>query len=365
MLNGRRRWLALGALAAVLALGGGVAVAAAGAGDDGFLAGVAKRLGISEDKLSDAIRDESIARIDEAVQDGDLTEEQGKRLKERFRSGEPLGPLGPNLAKPGFGFGGERGLGRIFDAAGDQLEAAADYLGLTRDELFEQLSEGDSLADIAKEQDKSVDGLKTALRNALKKDVDEAVADGDLTREQADELYDKLAGGIDRLVEVGLPKFFGRGLDFGFEKGGFGFSFGFGPGGSDMLEAAADYLGLTEAQLREQLRDGDSLGDVAKEKGKSVEGLETALRNALKQDLDERVEDGDLTREQADNLYEKLSETVDELVENEGGRFGFRFSFNGPGGMHFRFGPEGSRSELPDIAPAPAADLEVDVDDIF
>jgi polyhydroxyalkanoate synthesis regulator phasin len=362
MLNGRRRWLALGALAAVLALGGGVAVAATGAGDDGFLAGVAKRLGISEDKLSDAIRDESIARIDEAVQDGDLTEEQGERLKERFRSGEPLGPLGRGLApafgaKPNFDLGSGLGLefGRIFKGVGNQLDAAADYLGITVAQLREELRDGDSLADVAKEKGKSVEGLETALRNALKKDIDAAVDDGDLTRQQADELYEHLSGAIGRLVDVGIPMPFSRALGKGF-----GFGFGFGAGKGDQLEAAAGYLGLTEAQLREELEDGDSLADVAEQKGKSVDGLKTAMRNALKKDLDEAVEDGDMTREDADNLYQKLSGEIDEVVEGNGG-LGFRVHF-GRGGLDFDFGPGARLPKLPDIVPVPAVDVEVEAD---
>ena len=103
MLNGRRRWLALGALAAALAVGASAALAASGAADDSFLGGVAKRLGITEDKLKDAIRDESIARIDQAVQDGDLTQEEGERLKERVRSGEQLGPFPGKPFAPSFG----------------------------------------------------------------------------------------------------------------------------------------------------------------------------------------------------------------------------------------------------------------------
>ena len=347
MLKGRRRWLALGAVGVVLVVGAGAGVAATGAADDGFLAGVAKRLGISEDKLQDAIRDESIARIDEAVQSGDLTEEQGERLKERVRSGEGLGPLGR-----GFGLGRDFGLGpipdfgfgfpRVFKGVGNQLDAAAEYLGLTQAELRDELSDGDSLADIAEEKGKSVDGLKTAMRNALKADLDEAVDDGVVTREQADNLYEKLSAAIDDIVErgLGVPKVFGPGFGFAFE-------------GGDLLEAAADYLGVTEAQLRDEVADGDSLADVAREKNKSVDGLKTALRNAVKADLDEAVEDGDLSRERADDLQEALSEHVDELVESEYRGFGFGMRFRGPGGrMDFEFGG----ANVPNILPVPVPD---------
>jgi ribosomal protein S20 len=354
MLKGRRRWLALGVVGAALVVGAGAGIAATGAADDGFLAGVAKRLGISEDKLQDAIRDESIARIDEAVRNGDLTEEQGERLKERVRSGDTLGPLKRGFdVERGFGLGPipDFGFGhRLFKGAGNQLDAAAEYLGLTQAQLREELSDGDSLADIAREKNKSVDGLKTAMRNALKADLDEAVDDGVLTREQADNLNERLSGAIDDIVERGL----------GFPKGlGGGFRFAFGAG--DLLDAAADYLGVTEAQLREELSDGDSLADVAREKNKPVDGLKTALRNAVKADLDDAVEDGDLTRERADDLQEKLSEHVDAMVEKPLRGFGFEMRFGRPGGgMDFRFGG----ASVPDIVPLPVPDDPiVDVED--
>ena len=345
MLNGRRRWLALGALAGVLIVGAGAALAASGSADNGFLAGVASRLGISEDKLKSAITDETIARIDAAVRRGDLTEEQGERLKERARAGEGLGRLGlgPGLGIdplpfPRLDFG--RGFGHAFKAAGDQIEAAADYLGLTRAQLLEELSDGDSLADVARQKGKSVDGLKTAMRNAMKADLEKAVDDGVLTRQQADRLYEKLSPGIDRLVEHGLPvpKRFGRG-------------FGFGLGGGDVIEAAADYLGLTEAQLGEALSDGDSLADVARQKGKSVDGLKTAMRTAMKADLDKAVEKGAITREHANEMLDELSGILDDAVEGNVRGFGFRMKFRGPGGdMEFGFGPE---ARLPGALPVP------------
>jgi hypothetical protein len=47
------------------------------------------------------------------------------------------------------------------------------------------------------------------------------------------------------------------------------------------MKAAADYLGLSQAQLRAQLQSGRSLADVAKARGKSVSGLEGAILAAM------------------------------------------------------------------------------------
>jgi polyhydroxyalkanoate synthesis regulator phasin len=342
MLHGRRRWLAAGAAAGLLAIGASAGIAATGAADDGFLADVAKRLGISEEKLTDAIRDATIARIDQAVKDGDLTEEQGERLKEAARSGNlrgllpVLGPLGKGFG-PGFGRGGLPAIERI---GGDFLQTAADYLGMTTAELREAMRDGDSLADVAKQKGKSVDGLKTAIRNAQKADLDQAVKDGKLTQAQATRIQDELSEHVDELVEGSR----------GFKVPHFGFGFGSGGRGVDLIGTAADYLGLTRAQLREELSDGDSLADVAQQKGKSVDGLETAMTKSLRTELDKAVADDALTKEQADKLYDMLSEHVDDIVDEGFGRFGFHERFRGlRGGMDFGFGPGAALPPIPGL----------------
>lgn len=49
------------------------------------------------------------------------------------------------------------------------------------------------------------------------------------------------------------------------------------PGHSAAVKAIADYLGVSEAQLRSQLESGKSLADVARAQGKSVSGLEQTV----------------------------------------------------------------------------------------
>ena len=226
MLKGRHRLLLAGALAAVLAIGAGAAIGATGGSGDGFLADVAKRLGISEEKLTDAIQDARIAQIDAAVKAGDLTEEQGAELKERVRSGAGL------AFGPGFGHRGPFGHGPGRGAHTDMLEAAAGYLGVTVASLRESLRDGQSLADVAKAKGKSVDGLKAALRTAVREDLDEAVTDGKLTKAQADELAERLNEHVDRMVEEG----FRFGMRMHMRGPGDGMGFFFGPGGGPSFE---------------------------------------------------------------------------------------------------------------------------------
>jgi lambda repressor-like predicted transcriptional regulator len=346
----RTRWIASAAAGLAVVVGGGAALAASGSSNPAsdFMGDVAKRLGISEDRLEDAVEDATIARIDAAVAAGDITKEEGEALKERVRSGDVpailpgfagpadrLGPVGP-----------PRVLGPGPFAGGDLLDTAADYLGMGEADLHRALRDGKSLADLAKDRGKSVDGLKKALRDEIRRAADRAADAGALTRQQADRLAEKLSSAVDELVEKGgIP-----GLEFGLRGQGFGHGplgppeKGLLPGafpGGDLMERAADYLGMTGADVREALSDGKSLADLAKEKGRSVDGLKRALRDAIRGDADQAVDDGVLTGEQADRLAERLGSVMDRLVEG-GLRDGLDFDFRGGDGkfeLHLRIAP--------------------------
>jgi hypothetical protein len=82
--------------------------------------------------------------------------------------------------------------------------------------------------------------------------------------------------------------------------------------------------------LHERLRDGQSLADVAKAEDKSVEDLEQAMVDAVKKNLDEAVSKGNLTREQADDILERIEARIDDIVE--GNVETWRGRFRGPPG---------------------------------
>jgi hypothetical protein len=228
----RTRWLITAVAAFVIVLGGGAALAANGSNDPApdFLGDVAKRLGIGRDKLEDAVEDARIARIDAAVAAGDLTKKQGEKLKEHVRADEFPAILPGLRGGPGSGIAPiDRPRLPVPGPPGaDFLGGAGDYLGMDRAELREALVDGKSLAELAKDKGKSVDGLKQALRDEVRENADRAVEDGVLTSEQADRFVEKFGRAIDAFVEDGLKGGFG----FGYEgrDGNFEFHLRIGPG---------------------------------------------------------------------------------------------------------------------------------------
>lgn len=162
------------------------------------------------------------------------------------------------------------------------------------------------LDDVAKRLQVSRDQLDSALKGAASDRVDAAVAAGRLTKAQGD--------AIKRRIQQGAGAF--RGVPFFGHRGpghaGPGFRLGFGRRKS--LDAAATYLGLTDAQLRQRIRSGKSLAQITKDEGKSVVGLEQAIRDAVQTQLDQAVKDGRLTGTQRTDLMTRFNRNLDDIV---------------------------------------------------
>jgi polyhydroxyalkanoate synthesis regulator phasin len=204
-----RKALAIGVAALAVVGGGGAAIAASGDSSSpgrSFLDSVARHLGISSQKLEDATKAAAVDQVDAALKDGKITQAEADALKQRIESGDYppfFGPfLGPKLG-PGFGhFHG--GPPFLF---GEKLSAAADYLRLTEAELRTKLNSGQTLAEIAKAQGKSVDGLKQTLLDETKSKLDQLVKNGDLTQAEADAMYQRFQSHIDDLIQNGMFRF--------------------------------------------------------------------------------------------------------------------------------------------------------------
>jgi hypothetical protein len=217
---------AVAAVVAGLAVaGGGTAIAAGGSGSDtSFLDAVAAKLGISSEKLLDATKAAAIDRVDAQLKAGAVTEAQADALKERIQSGDVPFFGGPGMHRGGFGPG--PGMG----GPGGHLDDAAAYLGVTEAELVEQLRAGESLADVAGAEGKSVDGLKAALLAGEKQELDALVAAGRITQAQADAALERRKARLDDFVEgtlgargEGGPHGFGGPLTRGMGGSGHGY----------------------------------------------------------------------------------------------------------------------------------------------
>jgi uncharacterized protein YidB (DUF937 family) len=189
--------------------------------------------------------------------------------------------------------------------------------------------------DAAKQLGVQPDQLSSALKKAIENQIDAAVAAGQLTKAQGDELKQR--------VESNNFPLFGPlplGLGFGFRGHPF-FHRGF-PG----LDAAASYLGLTNAQLDSKLDSGKTLAQVAKDQGKSVDGLVDALKADMKKKLDQAVSDGAITKAQEEQALKDADTRLRNLVNGKfirppriEGWFGHRGDFGARPGPGFDSAP--------------------------
>jgi hypothetical protein len=201
---------------------------------------------------------------------------------------------------------------------GAMMDTAAEYLGLTRNQLLDRVRSGQTLAQVAAAQGKSVDGLVDAIVAAIRKELDQKVAEGTLTAAQRDQIAGDLEARITEMVNNG------RGAS------------GAGPGsfqGWGVIDTAAAYLGLTKDQLIERVRGGQTLAQIAVAQGKSVDGLIDALVAAAKAQLDQKVADGTLTAAQRDQIVGQLAAGITDLVNNGRGARGGGAPSGAPSGV--------------------------------
>ncbi len=165
---------------------------------------------------------------------------------------------------------------------------------------------GSFLSKVADKLGVSEDELKTAIDEARDETIDEAVAEGRLTEEQAERL----------------------------REGGFTFNRRLHRAGGHILNAAADVLEMEKDDLVVELREGNSLADVAAAQGIDVDSFKAQLLAEVQTDIDAKVADGTITQEQADQLSEGLEERIDNIVNAQPGEGGF----GGPGHRHGGFG---------------------------
>jgi hypothetical protein len=151
-----------------------------------------------------------------------------------------------------------------------------------------------------------------ALKNAELQTVDQMLADGRITKAQADALKAKINAG------QGLGPMGG----FGFPRGGnfFGPKQGLRGLMTAELNAAASALHMSSSDLMSALRSGKSLSDLEAQQKVSDSAVKTAMRDAAKGVLDPLVKNGTITQAQEDAVLARVGS--DKL-----GGFGFKGGF--------------------------------------
>jgi uncharacterized protein (DUF433 family) len=254
-----------------------------------------------------------------------LAQEPTQSAETPVATKEPAGPRGDHDMH------GPVGGGRFWGGA--PFDALAEALGMTVDEVRQALADGQTIADLAAAKGVALEDVAGALVAAQAERLQQAVDNGRLTQEDADAKIAQMEADILERLESGEPV--GPLGPGGFDMPG-------GPRGGKFLggapfDALAEALGMTVDDLRQALADGQTIADLAAAKGVALEDVAGALVAAQAERLQQAVDNGRLTQEDADakiaqmeaNILEHLEsgEPIGPLGPGGPGRCG------GPGGM--------------------------------
>lgn len=236
----------------------------------------------------------------------------------------------------GMGPGGGMMGGRWGGPENSLLTIAAEKLGMTTSELLTELQAGKTIADVAAEKNVAVDTIVEAVIAERTAQLDELVANGQLTQEEADAMLALMKANITRRInEDWSAGGFGRGM----MGGGFGPGFG-GHGGmmggrggmmggmmggrwggldNSPVQTVADTLGLTPVELMTELRAGKTVAEVAAEKNVDVDTLVEAILAPRTERLTQLVADGQLTQAEVDARLTVLRVDVIERLNESWG----------------------------------------------
>ncbi len=192
---------------------------------------------------------------------------------------------------------GGTAAGLVFGLPGLTSAASGD-VAVTPAALVQQVDE----IDPADQPDASAE-MGARLRDTLQPLVD----DNTITADQADAITAHLVENRPERGEGG----FGEGRGPGGRHGGPGM---FGRGVAS--EALTDLLGLDAQELRQQLRDGSTLADIATAQGVEVQAVVDELVAELTERTDNAVENGRIDQAEADQKLADAEARITDMVNN-------------------------------------------------
>lgn len=248
-------------------------------------------------------RSAAAAPISHDSDDGDLFARSGQRGRvgaalfaglRDGRTGDHGGPL----------FGGEREHGERA-----RFQGIADTIGVDLETLKAGLEGGQTLAEIAVANGSTAQAVIDYITGQMNERIDQAVADGEMTQEVADELRAELAADVADKVNEGFDRHDGDGIRGGWLK--------------QRLDEAADelmtLLGVTEDQIETDLMAGRTLAEIATANGVEPQAVIDLLTTEAESMIDEALAEGEIDQAEADELRTELLPKIGTLV-NDGFR---------------------------------------------
>ena len=161
---------------------------------------LAAEQGLTMNDIANALYAAAVERLDAAVAEGNLTQEKADQLEARLAERRDACVNDGDCALPQRRSRLKKQAERLL---WQSLRLTAKNLDMTVFGLLREFEAGNSLAEIALQQGKSLDDIADALYNAGVEKVERGLANGNLTQEQADKILARLTDRRDACANEG------------------------------------------------------------------------------------------------------------------------------------------------------------------
>lgn len=159
------------------------------------LSEIATSAGLDPNAIMTAVKERAVERVNQRVADGEMTQEEADQVLADLdsRLAEVMNTPLPDLAQQA------RNTAAVARAV---TKATTDTLGLQPDDLRDGLTEGQTLTDFITANGGDVNAVSAAAVQLLNEQIAQAVANGRMTQEEANELL----AGVDVAVQEALSR---------------------------------------------------------------------------------------------------------------------------------------------------------------
>ncbi len=195
------------------------------------------------------------------------------------------------------------------------LEETHKATNLSRIDILKELRDGKTLAEVITAHGATVDAVKNAAKTTVTHRTNEAVKNGRLKQEQADQVLAGLDAALDKLINTKLPD----------RQDNRGERLLRAAGAGLLIQETAKQTNITQRDILKELRDGKTLTQIATAHNADPARIVAATVTTATTMINRFVENKRLTREQADALIAVLPAELNRLMNTQnplGGRRG-------------------------------------------
>lgn len=186
------------------------------------------------------------------------------------------------------------------------ISATAYQSGISFEQAIDNILSGKSMAQVAETYGTNGDDIVQYVSDGVRTRLDEAVAIEKMTPERADELHQNLTNTMTDIVndpDMGLRISTKQQKVQDVVVGGM------------LVYTTADQTGVPYFKILQSLRNGETLAQIAEANGTDGETIIQTAETAVQKRLDNAVEAGRMTQDEADQKVQTFRETADSLID--------------------------------------------------